>query len=117
MSPQAVLRRVLLPALRAAVRELERLDSAPLDAADRERLAAMLASAAERAQLELGERSREPAAHRVIGAAASAAMALSFGEDAAGASGVRSHLATAVQAVEAADDEAGSWSPEDQDPA
>ena len=105
----AVLREVLEPALRDGLAALSDASIAP---GDRSRVGERLAAAAESAQQRLGERAREPRIHRIIGAAASASMALTLGDGMVPISDVRARLREGLDLVTA-----GSWSPEDQDPA
>jgi hypothetical protein len=76
--PDETLAQLLAPAFREA---LDRLSAGQPDEADRERVADLLAAAAEAAQEALGEAVRDPRIHRIAGVAASAAMALSLGGD------------------------------------
>jgi PAS domain S-box-containing protein len=124
----ALLRAILEPALREAAAALAALaaervepggeavgepgEPVALAAAERERLSTLLATAAEAAQQALGDRASEPRIHRIVGAAASAAMALSFGAEVVPLSEVRRQLDEGLRILAA-----GSWSPEDQDPA
>jgi hypothetical protein len=105
----AVLREVLEPALREGIESLSRLSAA---SGERRRLGERLAAAAELAQERLGERAREPRVHRIIGAAASASMALALGDDVVPAGDVTRRLRDGLALLAA-----GSWPPEDQDPA
>lgn len=75
-------------------------------------VAASLAAAAEAAQHALGEEARDPRIHRIVGSAASAAMALSLGEGLVPLAEVRGRLQEGLDLLTA-----GSWPPEDQDPA
>lgn len=77
-TPDGTLAELLAPALHEAI---ARLSAGRPDAAERERVAGLLAAAAEAAQEALGEAARDPRIHRIIGAAASSAMALSLGGD------------------------------------
>lgn len=105
----AVLAALLAPALREAA---EALLAGSLTEAERERLHGLLAGAAEAAQRALGDRARDPRIHRIVGAAASGAMALSLGSDAVPLEDVRRRLEEGLALLAA-----GSWPPEDQDPA
>jgi len=105
----AVLREVLEPALRDGIAVLS---DASAEGDDRRRLGARLAAAAELAQERLGDQARKPRIHRIVGAAASAAMALSLGDGVVPISDVRERLREGLDLVAA-----GSWPPEDQDPA
>ncbi|WP_310132300.1 hypothetical protein [Leifsonia shinshuensis] len=82
------------------------------DATVRERVASRLAEAAEAAQRALGERARDPRIHRIVGAAASSAMALSLAGAAVPTGDVVARLQEGLRELAA-----GSWPPEDQDPA
>jgi|GEM_PF-482369 len=103
-----VLRSVIAPALREAA---DALTAAPLADGERERLAALLSAAAEDAQRALGEKARDPRIHRIVGAAASGAMALTLGGGVAPAD-IAKRLEEGLALMAA-----GSWPPEDQDPA
>jgi len=112
----AVLRELLEPVLREAVASLAALAAAG-DAPDigddiRRRQADRLAKAAEAAQEALGQQARDPRVHRIIGAAASAAMALSLGGGVVPDADVIARLGEGLEQMSA-----GSWPPEDQDPA
>ncbi len=104
----AVLREVLEPALQDAIAALSGTGIGP---GDRRRLADRLAAAAEVAQRRLGEEAREPRLHAIVGVAASASMALALGDGVVPISEVRERLQEGLQKT------AGSWPPEDQDPA
>ena len=108
--PDAVLREVLEPILREAVVVLSAPAEPPGD--EKERLAARLSACAEAAQASLGERAREDRVHRIIGAAASSAMALTLGAGVVPQPEVVSRLEEGLELLAA-----GSWPPEDQDPA
>jgi two-component system cell cycle sensor histidine kinase/response regulator CckA len=77
-TPEERLAVLLAPAFREAI---ARLSAERTEAAERESVAGLLAAAAEAAQEALGEAARDPRIHRIVGAAASAAMALSLGGD------------------------------------
>ncbi|TDP98400.1 MULTISPECIES: PAS domain-containing hybrid sensor histidine kinase/response regulator [unclassified Leifsonia] len=109
LAPEAVLRSLVEPALREAVAALQA--GLPSET-ERERLRASLTAAAESSQLALGDRASEPRIHRIVGAAASAAMALSFGADIVPVAEIRERLEEGLRLMAA-----GSWPPEDQDPA
>lgn len=109
LDPDAILRTLVEPALRDAVAVLS--DGVPSEA-ERERLRAALTAAAESSQLALGERASDPRIHRIVGAAASAAMALAFGADLVAPTDVVGRLEEGLRLMAA-----GSWPPEDQDPA
>ncbi|MGO4534711.1 hypothetical protein [Leifsonia sp. 2MCAF36] len=109
VDPDATLMRLLGPAFREAIGVLE---AGPPDAHERERLASLLADAAEAAQRELGEHARDPRIHLIVGSAASSAMALSLGDDVVPLADVLGRLRKGRQLLSA-----GSRSPEDQDPA
>ena len=99
--------------LESALREVIAALSAPqLDALERARVAARLAAAAEEAQRLLGVRARDPRIHRIVGAASSAAMALSLADGIVPVADVRGSLQEGLRLLTA-----GSWPPEDQDPA
>lgn len=85
----AVLREVLQPVLREGIAALGDASIAP---GKRRRLGERLAAAAEQAQERLGERSREPRIHRIVGAAASASMALALGDGMVPLAEVRARL-------------------------
>ncbi|MGO4301686.1 hypothetical protein [Leifsonia sp. RAF41] len=107
--PDRALLGVLEPALREAIAAL----SAPqLDVLERARVSALLASAAEEAQRLLGELARDPRIHRIVGAASSAAMALSLADGIVPLAEVSGSLQGGLRLLAA-----GSWPPEDQDPA
>lgn len=72
-SPDAILTELVAPALRRAASALES------GAGDRAAIADDLAATAEEAQRRLGPAGRDPRIHRVVGAAASGAMALALG--------------------------------------
>lgn len=108
LGPEAVLRSLVEPALREAIAALQ---AGPPSEAERERLRASLTAAAESSQLALGDRASEPRIHRIVGAAASAAMALSFGADLVPVADIRERLEKGLRLLAV-----GSWSPEDQDP-
>ena len=100
---------LLEPALRDAIAAL----SAPRpDPGEQARVAAGLAASAEAAQRALGDDARDPRIHRIVGSAASAAMALSLGEGLVTLTEVRGRLQEGLDLLTA-----GSWPPEDQDPA
>jgi len=100
---------VLEPALREAIAAL----SVPRpDALERARVAALLATAAEEAQRSLGEHARDPRIHRIVGTASSAAMALSLADGIVPLADVKRSLQEGLSLLTA-----GSWPPEDQDPA
>jgi hypothetical protein len=105
----AVLRDLLRPAL---IDALETLAAGRLTGEEAARLSALLGSAAEEAQRALGERAREARTHRIVGAAASASMALSLGPDVVPSADVRRRIEDGLRLMAA-----GSWPPEDQDPA
>src|SRR5206468_5632247 len=105
----AVLHRILEPALREAATAL-RVGEPARD--ERDRLGVLLSAAAEDAQLALGDRARDPRLHRIVGAAASGAMALALDQDAVSAAQIRERLEEGLAEIAA-----GSWPPEDQDPA
>ncbi|MEV8213386.1 hypothetical protein [Leifsonia sp. NPDC077715] len=105
----AALRDGLEPALRDAI---ARLSDASVTPDGRRLVGERLAAAAERAQERLGERAREPRIHRIVGAAASASMALALGDGMVPVSEVTERLRDGLDLLTA-----GSWSPEDQDPA
>jgi len=100
---------LLEPALRDAIATL----ATPQPEEDElGRVAASLAAAAEAAQRALGEEARDPRIHRIVGSAASAAMALSLGDGLVPLAEVRGRLQEGLDLLTA-----GSWPPEDQDPA
>jgi two-component system, cell cycle sensor histidine kinase and response regulator CckA len=103
-----VLRAVIGPALRSAADAL----ASGEPPADRESLRELLAAAAERAQRDLGDRARDPRVHAVVGAAASAAMALSLSDGVVPDAEIRGRVIGGLAQLRAE-----SWSPEDQDPA
>jgi hypothetical protein len=102
-SADAVLRRELEPALREAATALDAVSAsgAALGGADRDRLSTLLADAAERTQRELGVRALDPRVHRIVGAAAASAMALTLGADAVPAGQVRDRLAAGLDEIAA----------------
>ncbi|WP_431246003.1 hypothetical protein [Leifsonia xyli] len=104
----AVLRSALVPVLRDAVAVLSGAPS-PEERAD---LATRLAAAAEESQRALGEDAREPRIHHIVGAAASASMALSLGDGVVPTADIVERLREGLRLGAA-----GSWPPEDQDPA
>jgi hypothetical protein len=83
---ESVLTAVVVPALERALAALRE------PGADRPALSADLAAAAEDAQRRLGERARDSRLHRIVGAAASAAMALALPEGMVPAADIRAHL-------------------------
>ena len=100
---------LLEPALRDAIAAL----TAPgPDASELQTVASSLAAAAEAAQRALGDDARDPRVHRIVGSAASAAMALSLGDGLVTLAEVRGRLQEGLELLTA-----GSWPPEDQDPA
>ncbi|WP_431198044.1 hypothetical protein [Leifsonia xyli] len=105
----AVLREELEPALREGIAALSGASIVP---GDPDGLADRLGAAAERALERLGERAREPRIHRIVGAASSASMALALGGGVVPVADVRGRLQEGLDLLTA-----GSWSPEDQDPA
>ena len=105
----ATLLSLLEPALRDAIAALT---APPPDAGEQARVATSLAAAAETAQRALGEGARDPRIHRIVGSAASAAMALSLGDGLVPLAEVRGRLQEGLDLLTA-----GSWPPEDQDPA
>ncbi|MGH1526595.1 PAS domain-containing hybrid sensor histidine kinase/response regulator [Leifsonia sp. L25] len=104
----AVLRSALVPVLRDAVAVLSGAPS-PEERAD---LATRLAAAAEESQRALGEDAREPRIHHIVGAAASASMALSLGDGVVPTADIVERLREGLRLGAA-----GSRPPEDQDPA
>lgn len=94
----AVLRRMLAPALTEAESSLE---GAPPGSPERSRLAALLAAAAEDAQQALGDRAREPRLHRIVGAAASTSMALALGDGLVADADVRARLREGLELLAA----------------
>lgn len=101
--------RLLEPALRDAIAAL---GAQRPDGGERARAATSLAAAAESAQRALGEDARDPRIHHIVGAAASAAMALSLGDGLVPLAEVRGRLQEGLDLLTA-----GSWPPEDRDPA
>ncbi|WP_285114972.1 PAS domain S-box protein [Leifsonia sp. fls2-241-R2A-40a] len=106
---EEVLHSVLEPVLREAAAALAAGEPSE---EERVRLHDLLAGAAEAAQRTLGDRARNPRIHRIVGAAASAAMALSFGLGTVPTDDVRQRLEEGLDLMAAR-----SWPPEDQDPA
>ncbi|WP_233265570.1 hypothetical protein [Leifsonia sp. AG29] len=109
MSADRVLNEVVAPAMEAAADELA---SGEPDADARARLAESLRAAVEEALGRLGERARDPEVHRIVGAAASSAMALSLGTGAPlglSASLIEGRLREGLALMAAR-----PWSPEDQ---
>lgn len=107
--PDTILRSLVAPALREAAAALSAHPPMPEEGA---RLAGLLSSAAERAQQALGDRARDPRIHRIVGAAASGAMALTLGAGTVPAADIVRRLEEGLDLLAA-----GSWPPEDQDPA
>ncbi|RDV43604.1 hybrid sensor histidine kinase/response regulator [Leifsonia sp. ku-ls] len=107
--PDALLEGLVAPALREAAAALS---ARPLTPGESERLAGLLSDASERAQRALGDRARDPRLHRIVGAAASGAMALTLGAGTVPAADIVERLQEGLRLLAA-----GSWPPEDQDPA
>ncbi|MEN0085220.1 MAG: PAS domain S-box protein [Leifsonia sp.] len=107
--PDAVLEELVAPALREAAAALSAHAPTPEEG---ERLAALLSTAAERAQRALGDRAADPRIHRIVGAAASGAMALTLGGGTVSPADIVQRLEEGLGIMAA-----GSRPPEDQDPA
>lgn len=107
--PDAVLEELVAPALREAAAALSAGPSTPEEG---ERLAALLSAAAESAQRALGDRAAQTRIHRIVGAAASGAMALTLGAGTVPPDEIVRRLQEGLDLLAA-----GSWPPEDQDPA